>query len=37
MEDRLKRLRSRNIATLVALLAFVVLMYLIAIARMSGG
>ena len=31
-----RRLRGRNIATLCALLGFVVLLYVVAIVRMSG-
>ncbi|HYG85521.1 MAG TPA: hypothetical protein VD978_04615 [Azospirillum sp.] len=35
-EERRRRLRGRNIATLVALLALVALFYLITIVRMGG-
>jgi len=31
------RRRSRNVALLIALLSFVVLVYLVSIVRMSGG
>lgn len=35
-EERRRRLRGRNIATLLALLALVVLFYMITIVRMGG-
>ena len=35
--ERARRLRGRNIAVLVALLAFVALIYAISIVKMSGG
>lgn len=37
-EDRpSRRLRAKNLAVLVSLLAFVVLVYLVSIVRMGGG
>lgn len=35
-DERVRRLRGRNIATLVALLGLVALFYLITIVRMGG-
>ena len=35
--ERRKQLRSRNLALLAALLAFVVLIYIVAIVRMGGS
>ncbi len=32
-----RRLRAKNLALLVALLAFVVVVYLVSIVRMNGG
>ncbi|HEX9771578.1 MAG TPA: hypothetical protein VGA50_20580 [Kiloniellales bacterium] len=34
---RAKRLRSKNLALLIALLAFVVLLYFVSIVRMGGS
>jgi predicted anti-sigma-YlaC factor YlaD len=34
---RRRRLRSRNLAVVAVLLSFVLLVYLVAIVRMSGG
>ena len=36
-QTRDRRLRGRNVATLCALLGFVVLLYVVAIVRMSGA
>jgi len=36
-EERRKRLRGRNIATMLALLALVALFYVITIVRMGGN
>ena len=35
--ERRRRLRSRNLAVLAALLGFVALVYVVAIVRMAGG
>ena len=35
--ERKRRLRSRNLAVLAALLGFVALVYIVAIVRMAGG
>ena len=35
--ERRRRLRHRNLAVLAALLAFVALIYVVAIVRMTGG
>ena len=35
--ERRRRLRSRNLALLAALLGFVALVYVVAIVRMAGG
>ena len=35
-DERRRRLRSKNIALLVALLGFVVIIYVVSIVRMSG-
>ena len=37
MDERQRRIRARNRALLLVLLALVVLFYLISIVRMSGG
>lgn len=37
MDERQRRIRARNRALLVVLLALVALFYLISIVRMSGG
>ncbi len=36
-EERRRRLRGRNLAVMAALLAFVVLVYAVAVVRMAGG
>ena len=36
-KERRRRLRSRNLAVLAALLAFVARVYIVSIVRMTGG